>query len=479
MRHLTAHHPIAQRRPPHPENTEGEYYGVRKFRMSRPLVTICSARRRLRRVPAALPLLAAALLAAATAGAQSIAEPVNRELPPWLRVGGEYRARLEATEDRGFAPGLDDTYLLNRIRANLKVQPSPWMKFVFQGQDDCVFFNDVVPNAPPYENHLDLRMGYLELGDPDSRTISLRAGRQEINFGDQRLVGSSNWSNNARTFDAVRATFRYHGYRLDAFASSVVVANADGLDRPNPGDNLHGLYGGIEKLVPQAVIEPYLFWRLSPRQATETGGHGNLDSKTVGVRWVGKVPRHLDYATEMALQRGSLGTDRVRAWAGHWVAGYTLDAAWKPRLVAEYNFASGDHDAKDGTRGTFDHLYPTPHDKYGLCDQVGWRNIHDMKYGVESKPHRRLGVAASYHNWWLADPHDALYSASGSVIARRADGTAGRHVGQEADLQAAFSVSKQTTVSAGLGHIFPGEFLRKATPGHPYTFSFLMLAYTF
>jgi hypothetical protein len=426
-----------------------------------------------------IQVFTAALLTAAAAGAQSAAEPVNRELPPWLRLGGEYRARLEATENRGFAPGVDDTYFLNRIRLNLKVQPAPWLKFVFQGQDTRVFFNTVVPNAPPYENHLDLRMGYLELGDPDSRTLSLRAGRQEINFGDQRLVGGTNWSNNARTFDAVRATVRYHGYRLDAFAASVVVANPDGLDRPNPGDNLHGLYGGIEKLVPRAVIEPYLFWRLSPRQTAETGVRGNLDSKTAGVRWVGKLPPRFDYGAEMAMQRGSLGPDRVRAWAGHWVAGYTLDAAWKPRLVAEYNFASGDHDPRDGTRGTFDHLYPTPHDKYGLCDQVGWRNIHDLKYGVEAKPHRRLGGTASYHNWWLADAHDALYAANGTVIARKADGTAGRHVGQEIDVQAAFSVSKQMIISAGAGHIFPGEFLRKATPGSGYTYPFLMLAYTF
>src|SRR5688572_1409875 len=81
------------------------------------------------------------------------------------------------------------------------------------------------------------------------------------------------------------------------------------------------------------------------------------------------------------------------AWAGHWVLGYTLPTVpSKPRLVAEYNYASGDKDPADGQRGTFDQLYPTPHDKYGLADQVGWRNIHNARAGVEFKPSAKLSV---------------------------------------------------------------------------------------
>src|SRR5205823_13618565 len=92
------------------------------------------------------------------------------------------------------------------------------------------------------------------------------------------------------------------------------------------GNNLLGLYGGIEKLVPKAVIEPYVLWRLQQRLATETGTRGNLDFKTVGFRWVGKLPANFDYGTEIAWQTGSLGTDNIGAWAGHWVMGYTSSA---------------------------------------------------------------------------------------------------------------------------------------------------------
>ena len=189
--------------------------------------------------------------------------------------------------------------------------------------------------------------------------------------------------------------------------------------------------------------------------------------KTFGLRWVGRLPgkspSHLDYGAEVAGQTGSLGTDSIAAWAGHWQLGYSLAGTLKPRFLAEYNFASGDRNPHDGSRGTFDQLYPTGHDKLGLADQVGWRNIHDVRGGVELHPHGKLAVVPSYHSYWLASATDALYAANGLAVARVADGSAGRRVGQEADLSAVYVWNKQTQVGVGFAHLFPGEFLKKAT----------------
>ena len=34
--------------------------------------------------------------------------------------------------------------------------------------------------------------------------------------------------------------------------------------------------------------------------------------------------------------------DAVHAWAGHWIVGYTFkDCKWQPRVLMEYNYASG------------------------------------------------------------------------------------------------------------------------------------------
>lgn len=428
--------------------------------------------------------LLAAAWCAATMTAQQLPSPsaeLNRQLPQWLRFGVDYRARIEGFWNGGFKDNNEDAYLLNRFRVNMLIQPNDWLKFVFQGQDARVFWNDKIPHAPPYQDSMDLRLGYVELGDPDKEPVSLRAGRQELVFGEQRLVGHTSWANTARSFDAVRATFRSNsGYRLDAFASSVVVLTDGEFGKPIAGNNLHGLYGGIEKLVPDAVIEPYVLWRLAPRLASEYGPVGNLDSKTVGVRWAGRLAGGFDYGTEMAFQTGSLGSDKVRAWAGHWVAGRTLRRVkWTPRVSAEYNYATGDKDPRDGRRGTFDQLYPTNHDKYGLTDQMGWRNMRDLRFGLDLKPRSKWLIVVNWHDWWLASARDALYNSAGNPIARVADGSGGTHVGQEAGVQAIYTLSPQMQIGAAVGHVFPGEFLKKATPGKGYTIPYLVIGYSF
>ena len=415
-------------------------------------------------------MLRALLLIAMAAGAiraQSVAGEINRQLPAWVRFGGEYRARLESFRGIGFGDAAD-THLLNRFRLNLKVQPAVWLKFVAEAQDARIWGNQPgrVASAPPYRDTLDLRMAYIELGDSDRKNFGLRAGRQELVFGDERLVGRSNWSNVSRTFDAVRATVRIAGWRLDAFASSVVPARDGAFDRPVTGNNLHGLYGSSARLVPGATTDAYVLWRVAP----------GTDFRTFGTRWAGTAAGGFDYGIEMALQKGTSGGRPLRAWAGHWQAGHALAAPrLAPHIIAEFNYASGDRG--DRTRRTFDTLYPTPHGKYGLTDQVGWRNVRGLRLGAAMKPHRAWTVNANWRSWWRANAADGVYSAGGA-LAVPARNVAALHIGQEIELDALWS-GKQVQAGAGIGHLFPGAFLKSATAGRSYTYPYVLLNYTF
>src|SRR4051794_31279255 len=319
-------------------------------------------------------------------------DDLNQQLPSWLKLSGEFRLRFEEFGSSGFM-NPEDSYLLTRARFNLSIQPVSWLRFFGQTQDARAFFQNVPHPAPPYQDTWDIRQAFVEVGKPEKGPVVLRAGRQEINLGDQRLVGSLEWTNTARSFDAVRLSLRHSGYRLDAFASSVVDQRDQELNHHKQGNNLHGLYGGLDSLFPGSTIEPYILWRLSPvslSPVTEHGVRGKLNEKTAGVRWMGKLPLGFDYNVEMAKQFGSLGLDPISAWAGHWLVGKKFASAkWQPRWLVEYNYASGDSSPADGTRGTFDQLYPTGHLKYGLTDQVGWRNIHDVHTGIELKLSRK------------------------------------------------------------------------------------------
>jgi hypothetical protein len=197
------------------------------------------------------------------------------------------------------------------------------------------------------------------------------------------------------------------------------------------------------------------------------------------VRVAGRLPARLDYGMELALQRGSLGSDDVDAWAGHWQLRESLPGPAAVRVTGEYNFASGDADPADGVRGTFDQLYPTPHDKYGLADQIGWKNMHHARAGFEVTPLRNLPIAANYHSWWLAERRDALYNAGSAPLARVAAGASSRHVGQEIDVQVSRPLLPQLMAAAGYAYIVPGAFLAEATPGASYSHPYVMVTYVF
>jgi hypothetical protein len=404
---------------------------------------------------------------------------LNNELPSWLRLSGEERARGEG--DLGVAfKNSNDRYLLNRLRLDMRIIPTDWLKFEFQSQDSRAFWREE-SDKPPYANTWDLRLAYVELGNLEKYHATFRAGRQELAFGDERLLGNSNWTNVARSFDGYRTTLQDRKFRVDAFAASVVVLNNNGLGEHTPGNYIEGLYGEVANVIPNSTLQPYFLWRRSPGQKLGDGVLGTEDFGTTGVRWVGKLPAGFSYNTEDAIQRGTLSTDRVEAWASHTEIDYQVPVSWPshPKLMAEYNYASGDQNAKDKVHSTFDTLYASGHDKIEFADQVGWRNIEEVRTGPDFKINRKLTASVRYSDLWLANAHDSLYNASGTAVVTRANGSAGRWVGQEFDGTLIYSISKSAQLGAGYGYLLPGTFLETTTPGHSFNYPFLFYSTKF
>ena len=433
---------------------------------------------------AATPPASIAAEQSQTAAAQPAATPrppfpnrANDVLPAWLRVRAEFRERVEGFANGGFVDTRDDLYYLSRIRLNATLTGKS-IGAVVQVHDARVGDKSIGPTGAPFKAAFDLRQGFVDLGHAKTPLVA-RLGRQELAFGDQRLVGHANWLNSGRTFDAARLTVKTKPAHIDLFAASVVRILDDEFDKSGNGNRFAGAYVSAPQVIPQATAEPYLFWRRDTNQRAESGALDSLQQVTTGARFVGRLPARLDYNLETVLQRGSLGPDAIRAWAGHWQLRETFSGAVTPRLTAEYNFASGDADPTDGIRGTFDQLYPTAHDKYGLADQVGWRNIHHVRIGFDITPIKATPVIVGYHAYWLAEARDALYAASGAPLARVPAGAASTRVGQEIDLQVSRPLTPYLALSAGYAHLFPGPFLNEATPGKSYSGSFVMVTYVF
>jgi hypothetical protein len=422
--------------------------------------------------------VAAPQVVAAPAPRPPVLNRANDILPSWVRVRGEFRERIEGFDGLGFSPTREDLYYLSRLRLNATITPTRSLSFQVQGQDARVASKTVGPTGTPFRAPLDLRMAFADFGTAQSR-VALRVGRQELVYGEQRLVGHVGWVNAARTFDAAKLTIKGKQASLDVFGASVVRILEGEFDKSGGGNRFAGAYATVPTLVPAASVEPYAFWKRDVNLLTETATRGTLSLATLGVRWIGKLPGGFEYNTDTAVQSGSLGSDDVGAWAGHYMMRSPAAGSLGFRTAGEFNYASGDEDPADATRSTFDQLYPTPHDKYGLADQVGWRNIRHLRAGVELIPLKGVPVVANYHSWWLNEKRDGLYAAGGALLARVPAGATSAHVGQELDIQATKALTPQLLVGAGYAHIFTGAFLKQATPGASYSHPYVMATYVF
>ncbi|HET7615218.1 MAG TPA: alginate export family protein, partial [Gemmatimonadaceae bacterium] len=183
---------------------------------------------------AAVPAVGTAQTTAIGAGTVAVSTGSPSAVLPWGSIGGQVRVRAESYSGGGFQPDNSDSYLLTRILLNARVRPTASTSLFVEGMDARGPWKNKTPVGPPFRDHADLRQLYAQIGADKAPTF-LRAGRQELFYGDGRLVGPLLWANTARTFDAARLSTGGKGYRIDAFAASVVKVEQDRFDKNIPG----------------------------------------------------------------------------------------------------------------------------------------------------------------------------------------------------------------------------------------------------
>jgi hypothetical protein len=163
---------------------------------------------------------------------------------------------------------------------------------------------------------------------------------QVFSFGEERVIGPSDWLNMGRTFDAVRVDLHHPGFRISMFASSVIVGQDGVIDHLIQGNNLHGVYGSLTNVIPHATLEPYVLWRLAPDNAglPETAGRGHLNKAQWVFVWLIGFRRHSIMASKWISRRARSDPTRCMPGRGYWNVGRTFrKVRAKPRAFIESN----------------------------------------------------------------------------------------------------------------------------------------------
>jgi hypothetical protein len=398
-------------------------------------------------------------------------------IPKWATLDFQLRGRTEYQSSTNYISGNGQTYELTRVYGGLEVRPTKFLTGYIQFIDTHALGLPLKYVAANQRDVFDDRQAYLEF---HMDKVKVFAGRQELKYGGERLVGISDWTNNSRTWDGFLG--RYGDKNLiDIFSTSVVTVHPSSLDKHGAGLTFHGAVGTLGAVVPHMVIQPFVYFKSFPGVTSQQGIKGSDLFVTPGVEVAAEFPVGLNFDTLIALQRGNYSNDTVKAAAGYFKAGWNFaNLTWQPRFRPEYDYASGNNRQDLNRIGTFDQSYPSNHNAFGLTDLFGFENIKQERLNLDLNPTDRLSLLFQQEWLQMATRFDNIYSGSaGTVVKAPTTGLASADIGREFDASGKYLLSDSLVVNVGVGHFSPGTVMRENAHGAPLTLAYFSLTYRF
>ncbi len=409
-----------------------------------------------------------------------------------LKFGYDVRYRYEFTDNfnkkfygKNMAYGVSrDGFLLQRVRAGLDYRREH-MAFSLWLQDARAFdwsLPDRLFSSNPNKDYLELYKAFVKLDEPYGLPVEVKVGRQVITYGDHRVFGPGQWGNTGRyLWDAVKLRFVDGKNYIDLFYGRTIMHQIKRFSlfhrhmRSALAAYSHLEWGSGELIL---VFEPFAFtkWDRHDEFRGERGGSGKLQLLYAGARFSGRWGL-VDWDATWLGSWGKRGPDRVDAYAYHWEMG--INCRVGKAIVRPYvgvSYASGDKHPDDGRFNRFDGAFGSVDKAYGRMNLFKWSNLVDQEGGVEVSLSGDVYLKVQYHHFRLASSTDG-WSLNPSYY-RDKSGGSGKEMGHEFDVEASVRPLKNIKLSAGYGHFWPGEFVKKVAGAEEANWFFLQLRIT-
>ena len=379
-----------------------------------------------------------------------------------LSIGGEMRVRFESETNKSFGAidPTSDSFVVHRwlLHADFKYREN----FRIFAQGIAAFDEERnLPRRGIDENKWDLHQLFFDLKlSGGTNPLTVRAGRQELQYGNQRFVSPFDWGNIRRRFDGVKLFTKGPVWDVAAWWVQPVPVRRSRHDQNVEDFNFYGLYATYKGIKNHGLDLYFLAIDDDGVPRNANFKVGDRDIYTLGARFWGKTGAW-DYETELAGQWGNWAGDTVQAWAWSINGGYTFkDCAYRPRLGAGFDLATGDDDPFYGKVGTFTQMFPLGHKYFGFLDLVGRQNINALNVNLTAwVVPKKIRAAAAFHSFWLNTKDDALYNAGGRPGRRDVTAHSGRDVGRELDLTVLCKVDAHSSVLLGYSHFWEQDFI--------------------
>ncbi|MFQ5536505.1 MAG: alginate export family protein [Gemmatimonadota bacterium] len=384
--------------------------------------------------------------------AMTVAAPLGAQN---VEFDGQVRPRYEYRDPAG--SGSRDNFTSMRVRAAIRAMLEENVEVFIQLQDVRLFGEETNTLKDFQADNFDLHQGYVRYRGKRLDWLTTTVGRQEVNFGGQRLVGAVGWTQQGRSFDGVRFDVATGRTSVGLVGFQTAEATAPKI---SDSAELVGAYATVRDVGPGALDLYWLYDRVR--------GEADTDQHTYGGRfaWNGTVSGRLEATAQTGTRKGQdLSAYMVGARVGTKMAGGRVG------VTLWYDYLSGDDDLGDGTTKVFSTLYATNHKYYGFADlfldipkHTGGYGLQDLALKTAFKINDASTLKADFHSFRAAQSN-ALPDS------RFAD---------EVDLTLVRRYTSNLSLTSGLSFVFQREaFAAIGRLSEDMTWAYVMLTATF
>lgn len=327
----------------------------------------------------------------------------------YISFGGELREQFQMYSNLNFGdvpPNYQNTspsQLWHRFMAHTNIEVGNHLRFFIQFNNTLRFLNNnpVVPEID--ENQLSMHQVFVELKVHDWK---FRLGRQELLYGNSRLITVREGPNTRLTFDGVVIKRTTNKGRIDFLAVSKVISKQNIFDDESFKEGLVGIYG-TRYFSNHKIGLDYFVMNFQSKSSTYNYRTGFENRQTYGTRLFVNTKK-VNFELEGAYQSGTFDNLTIDAYNILVDVNVQVIPSKKGIIGLAANAASGDNDSEDHTLNTYNLLYAKP--AYGLAIPIGATNMISIYPYVKINPIQKLNILAQVFFLARNSNQDGTYS---------------------------------------------------------------------
>lgn len=395
--------------------------------------------------------------------------PLTARGTVYARVGGQYRTRWDHFTNDNWTD-TNDSYYSQRMSVHASLHTGETVRFfgeLYHGltssgqralQDDGIDFHQLFAEWTP------------SLRGPHA--LSIRFGRQELNFGAARLIGLRDGPNMRRSFDLGRIIYSYNEGSVNLFFGQEVNPRFDAFNNvsnlinevraSNP--RVWGVYAQGPGPIINGTLDVY-YLGFEGVSSGFSDSFGDETRHSVGLRSSGKPGDAFSYNTEVIAQFGTHDGNSIRALniETDWKF-YLAQLSGKPAVGLKFDWSTGDKDQGDGVIHTFNPMFVNPA-IYSLAGVNTPANLTSFHPSITVYPSPSIVLFLEYAVFYRTTKSDGFY-APPRFQTRQADGISARHIGDVVGFRASWQINRNISASIMSSYFIAGGFIKASGPSN-------------